>query len=158
MEPGVDLGGDDLPRQDAADSEMVLKERPTPSSTVRAEEKPTDISNMQTQRIWMGRLLMAVGVIVVMLILGWAAYHIGEWFKDPPNGEWTFYAALVKLIAHGIVSGAAAWFGYQLVKAGERMMLPLDLADDAKDLLGTSSPLKQIERIAKLLPTKGDES
>jgi hypothetical protein len=61
----------------------------------------------------------------------------------PEHGVWVVLAGIA---VHGIISVAAVYFGYSLLKAAERMFVPERIMKDSKDvdlvraLLGMNAP------------------
>ena len=85
-----------------------------------------ELASLTNWRAIAGAIISAVGVLIFAVSLGSAcsslgvnyAKQVGEFLPDP-HIAWFFVGA------HAVISVAAAFFGYQMVKVGERLSQPL---------------------------------
>jgi hypothetical protein len=111
-----------------------------------------------------GYILSALGIAFVAWTLRQAMSELGELRSHPP-GDLRVLAAIAA--AHVIVGIAAVYFGYQLIRAGERMLVPSHLTEDEtkievlRVLLGGKEPIASpaeavqqgVEKSVELLKT-----
>lgn len=103
---------------------------------------------------WLG----GAGIIWIIVIIGLAACwvkHLDEILKTPVTDQAErFYYVAIGL--HGLVAITALYFGYQLVRFAERLLLPHWLeAEKLQLLLGIRDPIRGGSAlVSKLLGSK----
>jgi hypothetical protein len=114
-------------------------------------------------RKWLGYGIGTVGILVVGLTAFWAFWEIAK-LREPLT-ELALRAAYAKLAAHAVVSVAVVFFGYQLVRAAERMILPHwwiqpHHCELLQLLLGVDTPVrastKTVEKLTDLVKASRD--
>jgi len=131
-EAGLDFGrGEEVPRLDDSTA-ISIKDR-------------HDVSAGRRRTGW---IVGVFGISSVSIILTIALCQLPK--LPAINGETSaqladiskgasIYLASV-LAAHAIIAVSGVWFGYQVLRAAERMLVPLEYVETAKDLLGITSP------------------
>lgn len=95
----------------------------------------------EAQRKTAGAILAGIGILVVGGAIGLGLWNLPGKPAEIAD-ELVLYAHLVHLAEGAVLTAASVWFGYQLIRAGERLALPIDMAGvDAKTVLGVRSAL-----------------
>jgi hypothetical protein len=91
-----------------------------------------------------GGCIGVIGIAVVAYVVVSAIGHVNDAISRAPEGK--EYLAIVAVAAHTVISLGAVWFGYQMLRAAERMFVPRRFLSDAKDvevlraLIGINAP------------------
>ncbi len=121
-------------------------ERSAPKITVEQVTADTD------RRQYFGVAAGILGSGVILAVLAWTGFHIGDPVDAIKNNQ-AVAAAIEHVVwfsiaAHTIIAVAAIFFGYQMLRLAERMFVPRHLLADettlqvVQALVGVSSPAK----------------
>lgn len=111
-----------------------------------------DALDEHRHRQTLGYWLMGGGAALILYVLYDA---VSEADLSTPATTLELHWRIAKLVAHAAVAIALIYLGYAAIRAGERMLLPRWLLQDAKDvelvraLLGIDSPLKTVLKEVK---------
>lgn len=164
-----------LPRQSGVNSTTRPKEtadefgNPVGDAERESARLQAAISSEESKRATVGYISGALGVTSVIAVLVYSTWSINETvdkyvldrgFLNPltPQAAWL---VLASIIVHGVVSVAAVYFGYSMLKASERLFVPQRLLKDVKDVelvravLGIDAPT---DAIAGKLKTMSSEA
>lgn len=119
-------------------------------------QKAPDLQTAETvqkDRINIGRGYAAAGGAIILLTL-WHVLGELHSIQLPPDTDKVVHLhplAYLKFGGHAVVVGLFVWFGYQLMRAGERLMLPWWWASTnieiARAMLGMSDPIRSAVRM-----------
>lgn len=108
-------------------------------------------------RSGIGYVLGALGIVLIGVVGIGAFCRLSE--MTNPSTEIELRFEMVRMAAHAVVAVALVYFGYQLVRLGERLNLPPSLinsgqVDMVRAILGTRTPAsevsKQLEALSKV--------
>lgn len=124
-----------------------------PAATAEGQggELSNALERLQSFRKWVGGVacVLAVGIVAVVLR---GASHTTPTLAGLKEAEgidlWLF---LISMSLHAVISVAAVWFAYQLLRFGERMFLPLGYLPHAKSLLGVDGPAEAAPKAVRAL-------
>lgn len=100
-------------------------------------------AKLASWRKWIGLSMLAAGVVGAIAIFYWAAASLQLYDMASiiaVESDYAFWLVLAHSLTHGLVSVASLVFCYQLLKIGERLLLPLHMAEQWRDLLGVKMP------------------
>ncbi len=94
-------------------------------------------------RICVGYALMICSAFALGTLLNCALTHLPS-----PEGHNGDTAWMLVLAAHGVITVSAAWFCYQVLRAGERMAVPLWIdSEKAKVAYGIRGPHREVFKV-----------
>jgi len=109
------------------------------------------------RRQWVGAIFLFIGLAAIISVTVLAVYGLRDITEDAIRMNFAVFVSL--LSAHSVVSIAIVWFGYQALRAAERMFVPQRLMNDAKfvdvirAIVGIDGPTtaatKQLEEASK---------
>lgn len=143
---------------------------PTPPRSVEGELAPptpaekrdhdgkqlvADSLAAQRHRLWTGRVLGAVGAVIVLWIGHAALVRIAA-ESTAAKSRYDVWMFAIKVLAEASVSIAMIFFGYQLLRVAERMMVPpsmmtRDNIDTLRALIGVETPVDGASRAVRSL-------
>lgn len=154
--PGVrvhDSSKSALPGQDPSQVTSTAAGQNTAGDTIQDEIR----SEMLVRRIT-AAVVAVVGAGTIIKVMLIAVSGINEVLKaEAPGGH--EYIRVVAMGAHAVISVAAVWFGYQMLRAAERLMVPRRFLANSTDvellraLLGISAPTTALADQVKLMAT-----
>jgi hypothetical protein len=101
---------------------MVPSEGEKTNVVVPLPDLGIEVGKEAASRRTIGWSLGCVGLLVVVIIICaafWALHGIASRIPDSAP-----YLIMVAMVAHAIISLGAIWFGYQMLRAAERMFVP----------------------------------
>ncbi len=113
-----------------------------------ADELNKEVRSEASLRRWAGTIAGILGTVIVTVVLLYSTFAIDDIAaKVKPETERVVF---LLLIVHGVISIAAVYFGYSMLRVSERMFVPRRLLNDAKDveviraILGVSTPARAV--------------
>lgn len=110
--------------------------------------------DVQQTRITTGYVYSALGILLFLFVIEHVFSELHQ-LHVPPDSATPVYVhpfAYVKFGAHAAVIAVLVWFSYQLLRAGERLMLPWWWASTnievARAMLGISDPFRAAARMS----------
>jgi hypothetical protein len=108
-----------------------------------------DYRDYATARASYGKLLIAIGIGLLVLLFVVSLWTL-PWTRPSADLTW----GLAVLGAHALVALAAAFFAYQLIRAGERLLIPARVIESAdvdviRALTGVDTPASVARKALK---------
>src|SRR5262249_10263238 len=119
--------------------------RPHPADPPRIEDRASkspepdidlteEIWSEANNRRWVGRVTGLAVIVLVAAIIVYALWSLDRLLPAILARESDRLIVIVALVAHAIVSVAAVYFGYSMLRIAERMFLPRRLFLHTKDV------------------------
>lgn len=144
--PDGDGGGSD--KMSGMHESAKLQPSQDDSETIRAEAEG---------RKCFATIFSGVGLFTIVLSLILASCRIDRFVTMEIHDELHARLSEIGLVVHGVISVAAIYFAYEMLRAAERLLIPRRLYGDAKDaeviqaLTGVRAPSRFIARQVKTM-------
>ena len=150
------LPGEDPSLNSAPVPPLPSPSLPRPMEGDNGHDLAREIAKEASSRRSAGWAMGIVGLVVVVVVLMWAVCNVNAVIQEK---DVSAYLMIIAMSAHAVISIAAVWFGYQMLRAAERMFVPQRLMNDSKDvevlraLIGITAPTTAAADQLKALTT-----
>lgn len=140
-------------RAEQADQAQRHMDRMAFEDLLREEER-TRFGGVETFRRRLGYGLGLVSILLMVGLVGFSFWSLHSYLQKPTNGFEEHFTWLL-VAGHAVITVAAAFFSYQLLRASERLSIPAWWAKGDSRLmgamLGIESPISKAMKAAEKL-------